>query len=119
MNMRESDVRRLYADGLPEPLTSASVQSLDALVKELNQFQNLGYSIDNGQVSEGMCCFGKTVLDSQNMPVAALAVSIPADTLSPEEERNIVTSLEAMAEKISRRMGADIRMASSSSHKRA
>lgn len=118
MNMRESDVRRLYADGLPEPLTPASVQSLDDLMKELNQFQKLGYSIDNEQVSEGMRCFAKTVLDSQNMPVAGVAASIPADALSPEDERKIVTSLEAMAEKISRRMGADIRVSSISSQQR-
>jgi DNA-binding IclR family transcriptional regulator len=115
MHMRESDVRRLYADGLPEPLTPASVQSLDALMEELNQFKKLGYSIDNEQVSDGMRCYAKIVLDSQNMPVAGIAASIPADALTSEEERKIVTSLEAMAEKISRRMGADIRAIQTSS----
>ena len=110
MNMRDNDVRRLYADGFPEPLTPSSVRTVDALIEELKRFRKLGYSIDKEQVSEGMRCYGKTVLDSQNMPLAALAVSIPAENMSTAEEKQILSTLEAMAEKISRRMGADIRL---------
>lgn len=119
MNMRESEVRRLYADGLPEPLTPFSVQSVDALLEELRKFRSLGYSIDNEQVSEGMRCFAKTVLDSQNMPIAGLAVSVPAEPMAPEEEKNILRSLEVMTEKISRRMGADFRLVGSPEQPRA
>ena len=109
MCMREREVRALFSEEFPDALTPASVRSLDALLEELKRFRELGYTIDNEQVKEGMRCFGKTVLNSWNAPIAGLAVSIPADAISAEEEQNIVASLESMAETISRRMGADVR----------
>lgn len=108
MSMSDHDVKRLYADGLPPALTAHSVQDLDVLLDELGRFRAIGYSIDNEQVKEGMRCFGKTVLNSLNAPIAGVAVSVPADPMTADKEHDIVISLSSISEKISRRMGADV-----------
>lgn len=108
MGLGEHEVRRLYADGFPDPLTPRSVRNLKALLEELDRFRNLGYSVDDEQVKEGMRCFGKTILNSLNAPIAGIAVSVPAAPMTPKEEHRIIASLTSFSEKISRRMGADI-----------
>ena len=107
MAMHEAEVRRLYSGSFPQPMTPNSVRDMNALIVELQTFRPKGYSVDDGQVREGMRCYGRTILDGQNRPIAGVAISIPADTLTSDDEARIVRTLQRFADVISRRMGSD------------
>lgn len=107
-HMKDFEVKRLYADGLPEPRTPHSVQSLDQLLSELCETRENGYSVDNQQVAEGLICFGASVLDSRNVPIAGVAVSLLADDISEKDRKKIIMNIRRIASKLSARMGAEI-----------
>ncbi len=107
-HMNEIEVRRLYAHGLPPPRTAFSTQSLERLIEELEEVRGNGYSCDNQQVAEGIVCFGASVLNSRNRPIAGVAVSMLAEKLSEEEKARIISNVQRIAKRLSHRMGADI-----------
>ena len=106
--MSDFEVRRLFAAGLPPPRTPRSVRSVDRLLEELRQVRQDGYSCDDEQVAEGMVCYGASVLDSRNRPIAGVAVSLPPQSLSQEEKQRIIANVQRIASRLSRRMGADL-----------
>jgi DNA-binding IclR family transcriptional regulator len=107
-HMADFEVRRLFATGLPAPRTPKSVRSIDQLLSELHQIRRDGYSCDDEQVAEGMVCYGASVLDSRNRPIAGVAVSLPPKNFSTAERNNIINNLKGIASRLSRRMGADL-----------
>jgi DNA-binding IclR family transcriptional regulator len=107
-HMSDFEVRRLYWDGLPEARTQKSVQSLDHLIEELHEIRKSGYSCDDQQVADGIVCFGATVLNSLNRPIAAIAVSILAESLSVEGRSQVIADVQRIAGQLSRRMGAEV-----------
>lgn len=106
--MSDFEVRRLLADNFPEPLTPHSVVDLPSLLEELEACRCRGYSIDDQQVEEGMVCFAASVLNSKNRPIAGVAVSLPKDEYSAEEEFTIIRNVKDIAKKLSLRLGAEI-----------
>ncbi|MCC0013327.1 MAG: IclR family transcriptional regulator [Hoeflea sp.] len=110
--LSDFEVKRLYSNGLPQPRTPHSVQSIDGLLKQLHEIRQRGYSIDNQEVAEGIICFGASVLDSRNMPIAGVAVSLLADEVSHTEREEIIANIRRIATRLSARMGADLDRAS-------
>lgn len=106
MEMLDSEVRGIYADGFPPRMTPHSVTNVEELIAELQCLRRTGYSIDKEQVMEGMLCYGKTVLNGQNQSVAGVAISIPVETMTLNDEMRIVSTLQRFANVISRRMGS-------------
>ncbi len=107
-HMSDFEVRRLYRDGLPPPLTPHSVRDVDALLDELAMVRQSGFSYDDQQVAEGIVCFGASVLDSRNRPMAGVAVSLPADRLAGESQEKVISNVQRIATRLSHRMGADL-----------
>jgi DNA-binding IclR family transcriptional regulator len=105
--MSEFEVRRLYREGLPAPMTPHSVRDVDALLAELAAVRQNGFSLDNQQVAEGIICFGASVFDSRNRPIAGVAVSLPADRLGEMAEEKVISNVQRIAARLSHRMGAD------------
>jgi len=106
--MSDFEVKRLYADGLPEARTPYSVQSIDQLLEEVRETREHGYSVDNQQVAEGIICFGASVLDSRNSPIAGVAVSLLVDEVNEKKRSQIIANISRIAARLSERMGADI-----------
>lgn len=109
--MSDFEVRKLYPEGLPEPRTPHSVQSVDALLKQLRDTRQRGYSIDNQEVAEGIICFGASVLDSRNLPIAGVAVSLLAEDVTASDRERIIANIRRIATRLSARMGADLERA--------
>lgn len=107
-HMSDFEVKRLYPDGLPAPRTPNSVQSIERLLSELEEVRRNGYSCDDEQVAEGIVCYGASVLDSQNRPIAGVAVSLLAEKLSEADTRRIIGNVQRIAARLSQRMGADL-----------
>lgn len=105
--MPDADVQRLFADGLPPPLTRASVASAGGLADELQLVRTVGYSIDNGQMREGMTCFGAPVFDAQSSRAAgAIAVSYLTSEIDTATGERIGQQVRALANRLSARLGA-------------
>ena len=102
-----ADVHRLFADGLPPPLTRASVANAEALVEELAQVRAVGYSVDNGQMREGMTCYGAPVFDAlQSRAAGAIAVSFLSSEIDAATGERIGQQVRALADQLSARLGA-------------
>jgi len=103
----EIEVRRLYGDGLPPPLTDRSVGSVDALVRELAEIRVSGFSIDDEQVRRGMFCFGAPIHDfSGKKAVGGFAVSVRADSLTPARIEALGSDVIRYARMLSRSLGS-------------
>lgn len=100
-HMNEFDIRQMY-QGMAEE------GRLDTLLSELSDDKARGHSFDNEDVSEGLVCYGRAVLDSKNKPIAGIAVSLLKEDATQEKGVQILTNLCAIADKVSRRMGADL-----------
>ncbi len=107
-HMTDFEVRKLYSQGLPPARTAHSVRDIDRLLDELHRIRACGYSCDDQQVAEGIICFGASVLDSRNRPMAGVAVSLPADELSQEERDRVIGNVQRIAARLSHRMGANL-----------
>lgn len=107
-HMSDFEVRRLYSDGLPKPRSPKSVDTVERLLLELHDVRQSGFSCDNEQVIEGIVCFGASVLDSRNRPIAGVAVSFLAERLAEIGSDRIIANVQRIAAQLSRRMGADL-----------
>lgn len=106
----EDEVSSLLRGRWPAPLTKASVAAFDALTHELAEVRENGYSIDNGQMREGMICFGAPVFDaSGDRAVAGLAVSFLATEIDVQTGQRIGRGMRELADKLSERLGAPVR----------
>lgn len=112
-HMSDFDVRKLFADGLPPPRTPKSVRTIEALLRELSEVRKNGYSCDDEQVAEGVVCFGASVLDSRNRPIAGVAVSLPSESIPGVERESVISNVQRIATRLSHRMGADLTRRSS------
>lgn len=107
-HMSDFDVRKLFVDRFPPPRTLKSVQDIEALLKELKDIRNNGYSRDDEQVAEGVVCFGASVLDAHNRPIAGVAVSLPSESVPAIEQERAISNVQRIATRLSHRMGADL-----------
>lgn len=107
-HMTDFEVRKLFEQGLPAGRTGHSIQGIDQLLDELRDIRGCGYSCDDQQVAEGIICFGASVLDSRNRPIAGVAVSLLADELLTEERDRVIGNVLRIASRLSHRMGADL-----------
>jgi IclR family transcriptional regulator, blcABC operon repressor len=106
--MSDFEVKALFGQGFPLPLTAHSPKNVSQLLKDLEACRKRGYSVDDEGVKEGMVCFGYPVLNSRNRPIAGVAVSLPKHDFEEQEVRKIMASVREIAKKISVRLGAEI-----------
>lgn len=105
--MKTAEIKQRLGDTLPPALTPYSAKSLDEVLALAALARENGYSFDDQQVCEGMVCFGAPVLDAQDRPIAAVAVSLPLDDLD-ERGDGLTRDVQAIARRLSQRMGAQV-----------
>ncbi|MCE4225269.1 IclR family transcriptional regulator [Methylobacterium sp. C25] len=101
------ELERLLEKGWPKPMTRTSISGLAQLQTELIEIRERGYSIDNGQIREGMICLGAAILDYSNKPVGGVAISLMESEALPEVLERLGRLLRRSADTISRRLGAN------------
>jgi DNA-binding IclR family transcriptional regulator len=101
-------VRKLFPEGLPPQRTPYSVRDIETLLEELDDIRRNGYSFDNQQIAEGLVCYGASVLDWRNRPIAGVAVSLPVGAVSGEDQSRAICNVQRIATRLSHRMGADL-----------
>ncbi|MBB4000274.1 IclR family transcriptional regulator [Aureimonas pseudogalii] len=105
--MPAGDLDRLFADpkNWPAPLTPLGVGSLNQLRQELDLVRRRGYSIDDGQVREGMICLGASIQDHSGCAIAGIAVSLIRNQASTHTLDKLGADIRTAADAIARRLG--------------
>jgi len=101
----DQQVRQRFTSDWPQPMTANSVANIDQLLLELAQVRQRGYSLDNGQIREGMFCIGAPVYDFSGQAVAGLAVSMLEQEAIDSTVEAIGSKLVAIASSLSARLG--------------
>ncbi|WIY52734.1 IclR family transcriptional regulator [Devosia sp. YIM 151766] len=99
----EADIAAIARDW-PEARTRRSVADVDGLNAELAACRERGFSIEDGQLREGMLCLGVPIFGPDTRAIAGLALGM----LSAEVRGNIErygTELRKIGDALSRRMG--------------
>ncbi len=103
--LEDATLRRLYAGGLPAPLTKKGPRTLQGLQRELASIRRRGYSVDDEAVREGVCSFGAVVVNAAGEAVAGVAVCINKALLGADGgERHRLAAL-TVARTLSQRLG--------------
>lgn len=89
----------------PQRLTPTSVASAQAFDMEMRNIAVDGYSLDNGQLREGMVCIGVAICDRPGNSAAGIALSMMEAEARPDVIRTMALRLQALAATISARMG--------------
>ena len=104
--MPDSQVRRIFATGWPDPMSRRSVRNVEELLGELDETRDRGFAIDNGQTREGACCFGAPVFDaSGSIAVAGVAVALLTVDVNAERTAAAGKAIRTVAASLSHRLG--------------
>lgn len=101
----EERVRQLFGSGaLPRP-TRHSVGSLEELLRELEATRRRGYSVDDEETVEGMCCVGAAVRGRGDVR-AGVAFSTVKARVTPARLEELARQVTSLAQRLSERLGA-------------
>lgn len=104
-DLSHDDLKNLFAF-FPKPLTSRSVTNLAQLEQELESVRTRGFSIDDGQIREGMVCLGAAIRDHSGAVVAGIAISLTISEASEEKITTLGRTLRQTADALSSKLGA-------------
>ncbi len=100
-------VQSLIGEGPLPTLTARSLQTPKQLLTQLASFRKQGYAVDDEETAIGMQCFGAPVFSAgQPTAVAAVAVSLIKASISPQQRKQVVNQIGALAQALSRQLGA-------------
>lgn len=101
------EVRARLKGSWPQTLTPAGTPDLAAFLGQLEEVRRRGYSVDAGEVREGMHCFGAPVFDSSgNHAVAGVAVSMLSIDATEAMQEKVGAAIRRFADHLSERLGA-------------
>lgn len=107
--LSDEEVRSRLKAAWPAPLTAAGTPNVQAFIEELAEIRERGYSIDDGEVREGMHCFGAPVFDyTGTKAVAGVAVSMMAHEAGAVAQESAGRAIRRLADRLSQRMGASL-----------
>ncbi|UXN07960.1 IclR family transcriptional regulator [Bartonella sp. HY761] len=78
----------------PQPLTPSSARDFQIFKTNLQNIRKNGYSIDNGEIRDGMICLGAAIKNHAKQAIAGIAVSLT-------EQEATATTIELIGSKIS------------------
>lgn len=100
-----SDDLEILFQSFPPSLTPRSVKSLSELEHELVLTRSRGYSVDDGQIREGMLCIGAAIRDYSGAASAGIAISLIRSEASDEMIASLGEELRETAQALSERLG--------------
>lgn len=83
--------------------TSNTITHQEKLKQELILIRKQGYSFDNEEYTQGVCCLAVPVRDYTNKVCAALSIAIPSTRLKNYEESLMINDLKKKSKNISHR----------------
>jgi DNA-binding IclR family transcriptional regulator len=102
--LAEDEVRALFGDAPLLRPTRHSIATLESLLRELERTRARGYSVDDEETVEGMCCFGAPVVASGGRR-AGVAFSMVKARTKPARFRELGRQIQRIASALSERLG--------------
>ncbi len=106
--MPDSEVEERLRGAWPTKMTATSTPNMAAFRRELSETRERKFSIDDGQIREGMHCFGAPVFDANNRVIAGVAVSMLSHDLNQKSMKQAGEAMRKIANKLSERLGASL-----------
>lgn len=103
-DLKHPELKNLLAD-FPKPLTRRSVRTIEELERELELTRERGFSIDDGQIRDGMICIGAALRDHSGAAVAGIAISILRSEASDDRTSELAAQLQVIAKGMSEGLG--------------
>lgn len=103
--LSDQEIKQRFAEEWPAPLTPHSVSTYENLLAELTAARLRGFSIDNGQIRDGMLCIGAPVYDFSDRAIAGIAVSMLEVEATEAVIEHTGQALVDIARSLSARMG--------------
>lgn len=102
----KSQVRALYpnAASFSDRMGHSSINSYSQLRRELDQTLQRGYAVERGDVTEDFHSIAVEILDANNWPVAAVAVTFLADRVPEDQWEKLLSQIRSTAEQITTRI---------------
>lgn len=102
----KSQVRALYpsAASFSERVAESSISSYAQLRRELEQSTQRGYAVERGDVTPDFHSLAMEIRDSNDWPVAAVAVTFLADRVPEEQREALLVQIRATAVAITSRV---------------
>lgn len=102
----KSQVRALYpsAATFSERVAESSISSYAQLRRELEQSTQRGYAVERGDVTPDFHSLAVEIRDSNDWPVAAVAVTFLADRVPEEQREALLVQIRATAAAITSRV---------------
>lgn len=102
----DETVKKLFENTWYAPLTPHSIADKTALLKELAETRQRGYSVDDRQIRDGMFCIGVPIFDHNGQARYGIALSMQRTDADEQTIKHIGNRLRQHADALSRRLGA-------------
>lgn len=102
------DELKILFERFPSPLTPRSVGTIAQLEQELAATRTRGFSIDDGQIREGMICIGAVIRDYSGAATAGIAISLTRSEADDGMVTRLGAELREAAQALSIRIGNPI-----------
>ncbi|MFK4825898.1 IclR family transcriptional regulator [Paenochrobactrum sp. BZR 588] len=103
--LTDQTISDMFAHGLPPALSGRSVKDINLLKQELAETRTRGYSIDDGQIREGMICIGAAIRDHTGYANAGIAISLLESEATAETIEKLGHIMQKAASDLSMQMG--------------
>lgn len=107
-----AEIQKAVMSGELQRFTSNTIMAKSKLSKELTKVHELGYSVSDGEAVGEVVALAAPIFDSLGHVVASLSLSMPKSR-APDSPDAYVTSLKSTAQKISRDLGWNEKLARS------
>lgn len=89
-------------------LTSKTITSVRALLKEFRRIREQGFAIDNEETEKGARCVAAPIFNSQGRPIGAMSISGPVSHITVSATSQVAQGLVDATRKISSQLGFPI-----------
>lgn len=105
LDTEDAAILALLRDCPMEPLTEQTLTTPEALLQEIHEGRERGYTLDREEHDTGIRCIAAPICDFRGKIVAAVSAAGPASFFTPEKEEEQSRAVIHAAYEISRRMG--------------
>ena len=98
----DDDIRRIYARrGALKTLTEHSIDSVEALIEEIEQIRINKVAVDDEETIAGVYCVGAPLVNAKGECVAAISISAPKNRVTKEKSVDLMKMVSKTAGEIS------------------
>ena len=98
----DDDIRRIYARGTAlTQCTEHSIDSVDALIQQIEQIRIDRVAVDDEETISGVYCVAAPVVNAKGECVAAISISAPKNRVSTEKGLEFIRMVSGTADQIS------------------